>query len=361
MKIQIIVALLLSLAGYVSAQEKIIKPVLKSSLEREKFAKFWFNPNGRHILVIEQEVGLNLKLNNDFKGEVEFIEARTGKTVSRFRVCGGLNFAEGSFSFDTNLWAVICQSGKAEVWDIEQSKLVQDFYPIKGNQVISLVLSTDGTRLLTFENFDKFIAATDDRVVLWNVQTGKAINELYPNLTASKDANKQAEFSDDSEMVAVSYLFDVYLWNARNGRQIARLVDKSLGSFGAATHRHLAYTMRFSPDESKLVTGSVDRTYKIWDTLTGELLKTLEGHKSRDGNAFFSVDGELLVTSDWAKTIKLWRVKSGELLWTTKLKNSTYHLTFSPNGQKLFLYTHLDSMILDVKTGRTIWSEKGRG
>lgn len=34
----------------------------------------------------------------------------------------------------------------------------------------------------------------------------------------------------------------------------------------------------FNKNGSKFITGSYDRTCKVWDTLTGELLLSLEGH-----------------------------------------------------------------------------------
>ena len=36
----------------------------------------------------------------------------------------------------------------------------------------------------------------------------------------------------------------------------------------------------FNKNGDKIITGSYDRTCKIWETATGELLHTLEGHKN---------------------------------------------------------------------------------
>jgi WD40 repeat protein len=38
------------------------------------------------------------------------------------------------------------------------------------------------------------------------------------------------------------------------------------------------YSVAYSPDGTKIVSGSVDKTIKIWDANTGECLKTFEGH-----------------------------------------------------------------------------------
>ena len=36
--------------------------------------------------------------------------------------------------------------------------------------------------------------------------------------------------------------------------------------------------MSFSPDGTKVASGSVDKTVKLWDVTSGECLQTLEGH-----------------------------------------------------------------------------------
>lgn len=343
-------------------QDKPENAVLKWSLKREKVAESWLSPNGELVLIISGErslFSLDWDWNERSKGEVEFIETKTGKTVSKFLVCDGRKFGLNSFSYEGNLWVVTCESGKAEFWDIKQSRLLKDFYPIKSTQIESLVLSPDGTRLVTFENSNTLTNPTNNRAVLWDTRTGKSINELYPNLTVgSKGANPFAEFSDDSEMVVVAYNADVYLWDARNGKQIMRLIGKGFGE-QTGTHKSLTFTQRFSPDGTKLVTGSHDRLFKIWDTTTGELEKTLKGHNSRDISAAFSPDGELVATADWDNYVKLWRVSTGELLWSTKLKAWAFYLRFNPDGKMLYAgMFEMKPSFLDVKTGKVLWSDK---
>lgn len=342
-----------------SGQNKPENTILKWSLKREKVAESRLSPNGKFVLIISHMSSVfsfDWDSNEFWKGEVEFIETKTGNSIAKFPVCGGgRKFGLNSFSYEGDLWAVTCDTGKAELWDIRQPKLLKDFYPIKGIRIDTLVLSPDGTRLVTFENFNTLTKTIDDRVMLWDTRSGKSITELYPNLTrGSRDANTFAEFSDDSEMIAVSYNADVYLWDAKNGKQLAKLVDPNLGDL---THKSLSYTMRFSPDRTKLVTGSVDRLFKIWDTTTGELKKTLKEHDSRDRSAAFSPDGELIATADWDNYVKLWRVSTGELLWTTKLKEWAFHLKFSQDGKMLYS-DDMKPTFLDVKTGKVLWSDK---
>ena len=57
-----------------------------------------------------------------------------------------------------------------------------------------------------------------------------------------------------------------------------------------------------------MVTASDDQTARLWDAATGKALVTLEGHTDRVWSAAFSPDGTRVVTASFDKTAKIWRV-----------------------------------------------------
>ncbi len=48
--------------------------------------------------------------------------------------------------------------------------------------------------------------------------------------------------------------------------------------------------MNFSSDNQFIISGSCDKTIKIWNTYTGECLKTLKGHNNYVISVNFSTD-----------------------------------------------------------------------
>ena len=68
-------------------------------------------------------------------------------------------------------------------------------------------------------------------------------------------------------------------------------------------------SVAYSPDGTKIISGSRDRTIKIWDANTGECLKTLKGHSDCVEYVTFSPDGKRIVSGSDDKTIKIWGVE----------------------------------------------------
>jgi WD40 repeat protein len=62
----------------------------------------------------------------------------------------------------------------------------------------------------------------------------------------------------------------------------------------------------FSPDGKQIVTGSADKSEKVWDAQTGAELLTLRGHQNTVMCVALSPDGARLIACDLAGTAKVW-------------------------------------------------------
>jgi WD40 repeat protein len=71
-------------------------------------------------------------------------------------------------------------------------------------------------------------------------------------------------------------------------------------------HTGRVYAASWSPDGSRLVTGSQDNTAKVWDAKTGAEVLTLRGHTAAVTAAVRSPDGSRLLTASDDDTAKVW-------------------------------------------------------
>ena len=62
----------------------------------------------------------------------------------------------------------------------------------------------------------------------------------------------------------------------------------------------------FAPDGRTLLSGSWDRTVKLWDVATALLLQTFEGHTKPITSVAFAPDGRTALSGSWDKTVRLW-------------------------------------------------------
>jgi hypothetical protein len=89
----------------------------------------------------------------------------------------------------------------------------------------------------------------------------------------------------------------------------------------------------FSPDGSRVASGSGDNTVRVWDVQTGECQHTLEGHSGSVSSVVFSPDGSRVASGSDGKTVRVWDVQTGECQHTLEgHSGSVYSVVISPDG-----------------------------
>ena len=98
----------------------------------------------------------------------------------------------------------------------------------------------------------------------------------------------------------------------------------------------MVWSVAFSPDGTRLISGYMDRALKLWDAAGGQLIRTFEGHSGEVLSVAFSSDGMRLLSGGWDRTVKLWDAASGKLIRTFEgHSGSVWSVAFSPDGTRL--------------------------
>ncbi|KAJ3963968.1 WD40-repeat-containing domain protein [Lentinula raphanica] len=110
-------------------------------------------------------------------------------------------------------------------------------------------------------------------------------------------------------------------------------------------HKGMINSISCSPDGKFLVSGSCDRTIRVWDAVSGSTLATLMGHTQYVRYAEFSPDGERIISASDDKTIRVWEPTTGANFHILSgHEASVYTAKFSPDGT-LILSASIDKSV----------------
>jgi WD40 repeat protein len=189
-----------------------------------------------------------------------------------------------------------------------------------GREVRSIQAHTEGVWSVAFSPDGRTIATGgggkrgDSTVRVWSVETG----ERLLNLEGHTDTIFSLAFSPDGRRLASSGLDrSIKLWDVVAGRHQTTLSGHGLDVKSVA----------FSPDGHWLASGSSDGTVKIWDPVKGREVQTLSITAGALESLAFNRDGRWLATgggvgslrtSPAEREVKLWDTASGQELRTLK-------------------------------------------
>ena len=119
-----------------------------------------------------------------------------------------------------------------------------------------------------------------------------------------------------SDRASLAYSSDGKLFLNGSDEKSLKLWDLLSGSLIKTFEGHIdvVLSVAFSPDGKLILSGSRDNSVKLWDVSSGTTIKTLEGHNEGVISVAFSFDGKFILSGSEDKSIKLWDPSSGKLL-----------------------------------------------
>ncbi len=100
-------------------------------------------------------------------------------------------------------------------------------------------------------------------------------------------------------------------------------------------HASYVYPVAYTPDGTRLVSGSWDRTARVWSVATGRALATLAGHAGRVHALALAPDGTRLATGSDDGALVLWDARTGAQIVRKQAAGTWHALAWRPDGAEI--------------------------
>ncbi len=193
-----------------------------------------------------------------------------------------------------------------EVWDLETQRIIHTYEP-HASAVRCLTFSRDGKKLFAGGG----LAARSGEIRIWNVASEELLNTLdihadtIESIAISPDETKLLTASMDEYSAVLNITQE-----AEESQETATWLSQHVGRVLCALYH---------PDGTYFVTGSEDKTIKVWHPENHTVLVNFDGNDDAVYSLAYAAGDGLIVSGSADNTIRSWRVTARPEAYTGAL------------------------------------------
>jgi WD40 repeat protein len=268
----------------------------------------------------------------------------TGKQLAAFR--GGLAEVRSvAFSPDSKQLVAGSADGKMTVWNVDAPTL-RLFESTDETPVVVQAVSTDGKLVATNGSLNGRPA-----IRIHDVATGKPLRTLLGHL----DVVTALSFNADStRLVSGSVDKTVRVWNLTESK-FPEMV-KFTGHADSVT------AVSFNANATQVLSSAADKTLKLWPLADPIKPVDFAGHAAAVIGSALTPDGKLAISASADKTIRIWNTSDGKqsraitapiVLTTMSVSRDGTKIAVAGTDFSIRLYNQADGKLLSTLTGHT--------
>ena len=224
-----------------------------------------FSPDGRFLLTVSRDQTAVLW------------EVATGAEVRRYLDESGVVAA--AFFSDNARVLIVTGKGALQVRDLTTNR-----------EITRIETQTETTRAALARNGLQVLVASEGHVAIWDLTTASRVANV-----GARNYVADLAWSPDGRSVAFTSRRSHYEDDQPGPTQVYDVATGAVRTLSG--HTNSVMSLSFSADGTRVVTGSIDHTARVWDASTGRELLVLRAAAKLYGAAF-SPDSHLIFTTD---------------------------------------------------------------